>query len=199
MLPRKLAFVDVETSGSFADKDRIIEIGIVRIENNEVVGRLNTLINPNASIPWFITKITGIHEDDLHTQPTFDEVIDNIDELIKGTTFVAHNVSFDYSFIQGEFRRLRRPFNHPRMCTVKLSRTLYPQFRKHNLDSVSQRFGIDINNRHRAFDDAYALWEFYKVVQDEFENSVLEQAVEKLLHIPRQLQNTTKDQMFMLN
>ena len=86
---------------------------------------------------------------------------------MKGATFVAHNVWFDYSFIQTEFSRVNIPFESKRCCTVRLSRRLYPQYKSHSLSSVIERFGFGYSHRHRAYDDALILWQFLKKIKKE--------------------------------
>ncbi len=102
-IPTKLAFVDIETSGARVTSDRIIEIGIIRVEEGKEVSRFESLINPHAHIPPFIEKFTGISPQDLLTAPTFADIKDTLSELLDGCTFVAHNVRFDYGFLKNEF------------------------------------------------------------------------------------------------
>lgn len=157
----------METTGTNPRSDRVIEVGIVRIENNEVVGQLNTLINPQgAYISPYISEMTGITAAELSAAPYFDEVKSDVVDLLADSVFVAHNVNFDYGFIKHELARLEAKFKAKTLCTVRLSRYLYPQFRKHNLDALNERFSLNITNRHRAFDDALALWDFYRKAQE---------------------------------
>src|ERR1700761_9508394 len=103
MLPSKLAFVDVETTGTRASYDRIIEIGILRVEENQLVKTFKSLINPQSYLPKEITRLTGITEQELENAPTFRMVKDEIAEILKDCTFIAHNVRFDYAFLKQEF------------------------------------------------------------------------------------------------
>jgi len=154
------AFVDVETTGASAPHDRVIEVGIIRVENGQIVGQMNTLLDPGVHIPADITTITGITSQDIETAPYFSDVSDEITELLKDAVFVAHNARFDYAFMKHEFRRLGLPFSAKTLCTVKLSRALYPERARHNLDSVIQFLNISVENRHRAYDDAKVLHDF---------------------------------------
>ena len=160
----QLAFVDIETSGSSTTHDRIIEIGILRIENHTLVRTYETLINPQTVISPFIEDMTGIRGKDLENAPTFEEVKDEILEVLDDCIFVAHNVRFDYGFLKNEFRRYGVSFAPKHFCTVKLSRMLYPEYIKHNLDAIMERFGISCDRRHRAFDDAKVIWDFYQKI-----------------------------------
>ncbi|MFW5704034.1 MAG: exonuclease domain-containing protein [Patescibacteria group bacterium] len=157
-----LAFVDVETNGGSITKNRIIEIGIVRVMDGSVVDTFNSLINPNQYIPPFITGITGINNEVVADAPSFDAVREEIYAMLEGCLFVAHNARFDYGFIRNEFKRTDYQYNAQVLCTARLSQLLFPYEKKHNLDSIIERFGITCKNRHRAFDDANVLWEFYK-------------------------------------
>lgn len=176
-LPSKIAFVDVETTGSSPTSDRIIEIGIVRVEDGQVTQTYETLVNPQKHVPPEIEYLTGIKESDLVTAPTFDEVIGKISELLSDCLFVAHNARFDYAFTKNEFRRHRHKFRAKTLCTVKLFRRLFPDLPHHNLDTVIEHFGIECEKRHRAYSDAFVLWEFYKHLGQKFKEDELKDAV----------------------
>jgi DNA polymerase III subunit epsilon len=165
MLPQKIAFVDIETTGLSNTYNRIIEIGIVRVEDNQVVQTYHSLINPETHLPPEIELITGITAKDLENAPTFRSIKTDILETLIDATFVAHNVRFDYGFLKNEFKRENISFTSKQFCTVKLSRFLYPTERRHNLDAIIERFAIACENRHRALDDAKVLYEFYQKLQ----------------------------------
>lgn len=184
MLPAKLAFVDLETTGGRATFDRIIEIGIIRVENNSVVQTFQSLVNPQAYLPPQIEYLTGITADMLTTAPVFEDVRDQICDLLDDCVFVAHNVRFDYGFLKNELRRCGVSFTSKQLCTVKLSRELFPQFPKHNLDSIKERFNFTCENRHRAFEDAHLLWQFYQKIQGMFETELLDAAYAKVTKKP---------------
>src|SRR6266702_4216216 len=126
MLPPKLAFVDIETTGVRSSYDRIIEIGILRVENNKLVKSFQSLINPESYLPKEITMITGITQQDIEHAPTFRSVKDEIIEILADCTFVAHNVRFDYAFLKHELLRENITFSSKHFCTVRLSRLLFP-------------------------------------------------------------------------
>jgi len=195
-LPEKLAFVDIETTGLGPEHDRIIEIGILRVENGKLIKSYQTLINPQTQISPFISTMTGITKQSLENAPLFEDVKEQILEMLEDCVFVAHNVRFDYGFVKQELRRSGLRFNAKHLCTVKLSRYLFPEERKHNLDSVMERFSILCENRHRAFDDAAVLWEFYKKAQKQFDSVKFLEAVDKALlrpALPTQLSHDTVD------
>jgi len=176
-LPERIAFVDVETTGSNPQSDRVIEIGIIRVENGKIVDHMDTLINPMAHIPPFISNMTGISPADLTGAPLFEEVKTKVFELLDEALFVAHNVNFDYSFIKHEFMRLDANFNAKTLCTVRLARSLFPTMKKYNLDALIQQFNLPIKDRHRAYSDAYCLYDFYDKTLDLFEEDHLLAAI----------------------
>ncbi len=184
MLPQNLTIVDVETTGTHF-RDRIIEIGILRIENNKLTRVYSSLINPETYISPEIQMLTGIRIEDLETAPTFSQIKDELLELFDNSLFVAHNARFDYSFFKSEFRRLDLSFSKKHFCTVKLSRFLYPKFKKHNLDSLIERFNIECKQRHRALDDAKVLWDFLQITQKQFKEEKLKKAYDFVLKRPQ--------------
>ncbi len=159
---RPLVFIDIETTGMGPQNSRVLEIGALRVEDGQVVKTYKQLINPEEPVPSFITGLTGINGSDVHGAPTFGEVAHELSELFNGAIFVAHNVSFDYGFIKAEFARLGQLFAQDRICTVRLSRKLYPAQRSHRLDEVIRIHGYDVESRHRAYDDAEILYKFYQ-------------------------------------
>ncbi len=161
----KISFVDLETTGASPNSDRIIEIGILRVENGKLVKTYQTLINPETHLPPFIENMTGIHAQELENAPTFSQIKEDVENLLKDSVFVAHNVRFDYGFLKNEFKRFGILFRSKHFCTVKLSRTLYPRRRRHNLDSIIDRFKIECEARHRAYGDAEVLWKFYQLLE----------------------------------
>lgn len=162
MLHKPLVFLDIETTGMGPAESRITEIGAVRVENGAVAGTFSQLVNPEQNVPWFITKLTGITDEMLWDAPLFKSVANDLEVFLDGAIFVAHNVNFDYSFIKAEFQRQGGSFSMDRFCTAKLSRRLYPQQHRHNLDTIIKTHSIAVKDRHRAYDDAQALYEFYK-------------------------------------
>lgn len=179
-----LAILDVETTGVAAPYDRIIEIGIARIENNKIVRKFETLLNPEVMISPFIENLTGITNKDLEHAPLFSEIRNDIVELLDGCIFVAHNARFDYSFIRNEFKRIGVPYSAKQLCSVKLSRLLFPNFRHHNLDSIIERFEIKCKRRHRALDDAMVVWDFLQAVDMSVTQEKLVKAFDAILKKP---------------
>ena len=162
MKHRPLVFLDIETTGISARGGRITEIGALRVEDGKIVGQFKQLINPEEPVSRFITNLTGITNEMLWDAPTFRSIADDLELFLDGALFIAHNVSFDYSFIKMEFERIGYKFNMDRACSAKLSRRLYPEHRSHALDRLIERLGIDVENRHRAYDDAEVIWKFFQ-------------------------------------
>ncbi|SRR5258706_1715879 len=184
MLPDKLAFLDVETTGLSVTRDRIIEIGILKIEKGIVTDTFNSLVNPQTYVSPFIENITHIPLLDLENAPTFFEIQERVLEMLNGSILVAHNARFDYGFLRNEFKRYGKSFSSKHFCTARLSRYLFPKSHRHNLDSIIQRFSIECENRHRAFDDAKVLWDFYQIVQKTLSEDKLTKAVERAMQKP---------------
>ncbi len=133
-----------------------MEIGIVRIEKRRIVDRYHSLIRPPVGIPPFISKMTGLTQDDLADAPVFSEIAHEVRERLAGTFLVAHNVQFDYAALKAEFLRLGEHFYMDRFCTVTLAKKFLPGLRRFNLDAVCEKLGIAVRRRHRALDDAEA-------------------------------------------
>ena len=185
MFDKSLAIVDVETTGMSARFNRVIEVAIIRIEGSKIADTFTSYINPEVSIPSFITHLTGISNKHVEDAPIFGKVKNKVKKILKGATFVAHNVWFDYSFIQSELNRVEVPFESKRCCTVRLSRRLYPQYKSHSLASVIERFGFDYKNRHRAYDDAFVLWQFLKKIKKEVPAPLVKSTWQFLAQIPQ--------------
>ncbi|NLY34271.1 MAG: hypothetical protein GX040_06075 [Alcaligenaceae bacterium] len=180
---KPFAFVDVETTGGVIGQDRLTEIAVIRYDGKEV-STYQTLINPTCHISGFIENLTGISNEMVAKAPLFSEVAEEIRTLLDGHIFVAHNVRFDYSFIKSEFKRIGIDFKAPKLCTVKLSRRLYPAYERHGLDYLVQRHQLEIKHRHRAYGDAHVLLQFWQLVNRQFEGAYLQQVVQELMTIP---------------
>ena len=181
MYDRPVVFLDLETTGATATHDRITEVGLIEVDNGRFVREWSSLVNPGMSIPPGIQALTGISNDMVALAPRFEEIARELYEAIDGRVLIAHNARFDYGFLKNEFRRLGKTFTAPVLCTVKLSRKLFPQHPRHNLDSLMSRHGIHCDARHRALGDARVLWQLAQQWrQDPGEEAVLA-ATEKLL------------------
>ncbi len=172
--------VDVETTGGSPFFSRVIEVGLLRIEKGKVVEQYQTLVNPEVEVPEFISRMTGITDSQLVNQPLFSDIAEELLPKFEDAIFVAHNVNFDYSFLKEEFRRSGLSFNSDRLCTVRLSRSLYKEFKHHNLSALIERYGLKVNNRHRAFDDAKVLWDFLQLTANNFSSEEFSKAMKQV-------------------
>ncbi len=150
------AVVDIETTGGRSNRDKITEIAIVRHDGENILASYQTLINPETVIPYNITQITGITQEMVEDAPKFYEVAKKIVEMTNDAIFVAHNVRFDYNFLQQEFKRLGYTFSKRQLCTVRLSRKAFPGLPSYSLGNLIKYFKIQVKDRHRAYDDARA-------------------------------------------
>lgn len=168
------AIVDIETTGVKANRDRITEIAIVLHDGEKVVDRFQSLVNPECSIPPNITQITGISSELVADAPKFFEVAKQVVEMTKGAIFVAHNVNFDYGFIKEELARLGFIYRRKQLCTVRLSRLVFPGRKRYNLDSLIDMLGIEVERRHRAMDDVIATVKLFERIleQETAEDSI---------------------------
>ncbi|MBU3578256.1 exonuclease domain-containing protein [Polynucleobacter sp. UK-Kesae-W10] len=178
-----LAFVDIETTGSHFDRDRITEIGIKTLSQGGV--RIwERLINPQTFIPQNIQRLTGISPQMVEHQPAFDEIARELKEELEGKIFVAHNARFDYGFIKAAFKRIGIDFKPKVLCTVKLSRLLFPDQTRHNLDTIIQTHGLEVSARHRALGDADLLLQFWRVCESKFGKEKINEAINQLVGNP---------------
>ncbi len=176
---RPLAFVDLETTGATATIDRITEIGIVEVDEDGTVREWQQLVNPGTRIPPFIEQLTGISNAMVASAPPFEAVAAEALKRLEGRLFIAHNARFDYGFLKQEFKRLDINFRAPVVCTVKLSRALYPEHHRHNLDSLIERHGLIAADRHRALADAQLIHQFWQKIHVDRSSEALASALNK--------------------
>jgi DNA polymerase-3 subunit epsilon len=155
------AIVDIETTGGRPRSDKITEIAIVLFDGESVTEDFSTLIDPERSIPYRITQITGIDDKMVRGAPKFYEVARRIFEMTQDHIFIAHNVNFDYGFIRAEFESLGGEFKRKKLCTVQMSRKLLPGKRSYSLGNLCRDLGIENSARHRALGDAMATTELF--------------------------------------
>lgn len=178
-----LAFVDVETTGGSPALHRVIEVAILGTTGDSLDFEWSTFVDPGVHVPATITALTGIDDGLLDGAPRFEDVASQIAAKLKGRVFVAHNARFDHGFIRREFARAGRDWRSPSLCTVRLSRALYPEMPRHSLDAVIEYHGLDVPVRHRALADAQALWMFWKEMRKTWPHDELQRALD--LAVPR--------------
>jgi DNA polymerase-3 subunit epsilon len=184
VLHRPLVFLDLETTGATAHFDRITEIGLVEVDQGECIGEWSTLVNPEQRIPPNIEMLTGISNAMVEDAPKFAELAGDLMQRLEGRVLVAHNARFDYGFLRNEFKRLGLLYQPEVLCTVKLSRRLFPSERSHSLDSLIARHQLSCANRHRALADARVLWDFTRQIHLDLDHSLIQSAVDDLLKGP---------------
>lgn len=147
--------IDVETTGLSPRTNNIIEIGLVKVSGLKIIDTFHSLVNPGRDIPYYITQLTGINNQDIYEAPFFEDIVDEIEEFIGENILTAHNFPFDISFLKKEFRYCgkNKPDN-PNLCTLKLARRLYPHLKSKSLHSLSKYLKLTNKNEHRALGDA---------------------------------------------
>jgi DNA polymerase-3 subunit epsilon len=166
----RFCVIDLETTGGNPETEKIIEVGMVKIENRKIVEERSFLVNPQKDIPDFVQKLTGIRKADVEHAPKIEEVIDEIIEFIGDAILVAHNTSFDIPFLNGVLKKLQRPsMDNKVICTNIMTKYMIPDIMSSNLNYMSQIFGISHSQAHRAIEDARATGKLLLKYMDIFE------------------------------
>lgn len=177
--------------------DRITEIGIVLVDENGV-REWSQLIQPQTRIPAFIEQLTGITNAMVAEAPHFEAVAEELATLLQGYLFIAHNARFDYGFLKNEFKRSGLTFQPTVLCTVKLSRALFPEHKHHNLDSLIQRHGLTVTGRHRALADAQLIYQFWQQIHLTHDPVIIADTVKNLIgrsSLPSNIDRTLIDDL----
>lgn len=182
--PEKMAIIDCETTGGKATRDRITELAIILVDDGSISEVWQQLINPQTTIPPWITKITSITQSMVHEQPSFNDLWPQIKAKLEGRVLVAHNARFDYGFLKNEVKRCGETLTLKTLCSVKFSRLLYPQHKKHSLDAIIQRLGIQVSQRHRALDDAEVIVKLFQQACLDYDEQMVQASCQRLLKRP---------------
>ncbi|CAN5361194.1 hypothetical protein BH11BAC1_BH11BAC1_15010 [soil metagenome] len=150
------AIIDIETTGGTTKTGRITEIAILLHDGKKVVKKYHSLVNPHCSIPYYITQLTGITNEMVWDAPAFFEIAKEIIEFTEDAVFVAHNVRFDYGFVKAAFKSLGYDYERETLCTVRLSRDVFPGMLSYSLGNLCENLAIPIYDKHRAMGDAEA-------------------------------------------
>ncbi len=152
---QRFAIIDLETTGLSPDQgDRITEIGIVMLENGQIVDRFQSFINPKRSIPYYVQELTGITDDMVANAPSSSAVLSQAIEFIGEVTLVAHNASFERKFLNSELKKIN-PKNELHLhCTMLLSRRIFPNLTSFKLGDLVSQFNLPKGQEHRALSDA---------------------------------------------
>lgn len=198
MNPQHFSIVDVETTGLNSIRDRIIEIAVITVDNGKIKHTFKTLVNPDVPIPPEITRLTGITDSKLKNAPGFYDISDHLYSLLHGGIIAAHHARFDYGFLKQEFMRYGTEFTAKPLCTAKLSRLLFPSFRSHSLDALIGRMSISTEHRHRAYDDAKVLFEFFKYIHAGIGSEKISEAIDRVMkrtYLPVSITNVMIDRI----
>jgi DNA polymerase-3 subunit epsilon len=179
----RISFVDLETTGLSPTRNRITEIGVVMVDATGV-NEWTTLINPGTPISEHSRLFNGIANEVVRDAPRFKDIAAELSRMLSGRLFIAHNARFDFGFLRAEFQRLGIEFQPQVLCSVMLSRKLYPALAGHDLDTLMQRHGLTAEVRHRALPDAQLIWQFWQVLHAHHSAEQLETVIEVLLAGP---------------
>ena len=193
--PKLYSVIDVETTGGQPSNSKITDISIFVTNGYEVLDEFSSLVNPNMPIPEFITQLTGIDDDMVSEAPLFEEIARKIIEITENTTFVAHNVNFDFGMVSGEFERLGYSYEREKLCTVRLARKYIPGHRSYSLGNICGELGIPINGRHRARGDAEATVELFNIIMNASEGYPTVQNEKWINNLPAHISRTQVDSL----
>ncbi len=180
----KLVFIDLETTGANPAIDHITEIGLVEVDQEGQAQHWASLVKPATSIPAFIQGLTGITNEMVQDAPEFSSLAADLFAKLDGALFIAHNARFDHGFLRNAFKAAGYNLRVDVLCTVKLSRALYPEERRHNLDVLIERHGLIANGRHRALADADLIWQFWQKLPAQIADETLQSTLTTLLQTP---------------
>ena len=161
---KNFAILDIETTGGKFNQEKITEISIFVYDGIKIIDKFETLVNPEKDIQPFVQRLTGINSELVKDAPKFMEVSKNIFEITKDKIIVAHNVDFDYRIIKNEFQNINIKFQRDSLCTVDLSKLIFPNLKSYKLTNLLSNFGIVNENPHRANSDALGALELFKIL-----------------------------------
>jgi DNA polymerase-3 subunit epsilon len=186
--------VDVETTGLGPMTNNIIEIGLVKVAEGKIIDRYHSMINPGRDVPYYITSLTGITNEDVYNAPFFEDIVGDVCTFVSDNILTAHNLPFDKSFLKREFIYCgREELENLNLCTLKMARRLYPALRSKSLGSVCQHLHITNKDAHRALADAevtaHLLLKMLKEVKENHKLTFVEELI-KFQSIPKNQVNS---------
>lgn len=158
------AIIDTETSGGKYNEEKIIEIAIIIYDGKNIIDTFTALIKPNVKVDYFVQKLTGIKNSDLVDKKTFKDYAELISNLVSNKIIVGHNVEYDYRILKNELETCNIKFSSETICTIKMSKEKYNDLKYYNLNYLCNYFNIKLKNHHRAYDDAFATLELFKIL-----------------------------------
>ncbi|MCG6841983.1 PolC-type DNA polymerase III [Fusobacterium nucleatum] len=166
---------DIETTGLNSHTNEIIEIGAVKIKAGRIVDRYSQLINPGRPIPYHITEITSITDEQVANEPKIDEVIGKFVDFIGDAVLVAHNAPFDMGFIKRDIKKyLNTDYQCSVIDTLQMARDLFPDLKKYGLGDLNKTLGLALEKHHRAVDDSQATANMFIIFLDKYKEKGLE-------------------------
>ena len=174
------SIVDIETTGGKFNQEKITEIAIFKIKNDGDISVYHQLINPKKKIQLFVEKLTGLNNDMLKNKPVFEEIAGDIYDFTKNSVFVAHNVNFDFRVLRNEFSQMGRKFDRDLLCTIELSKKVFPDMKSYSLGKLVSNLGIKIKNRHRADGDAKATLDLFILLKSKISQKELDMYIKKV-------------------
>ena len=159
--------IDLETTGLNPKTDKIIEIGIVKVENNKVVREWETLVNPDRKLEEHIIELTGIRDEQLSSAPGIKEALPKMLEIAGDSVLLGHSILFDYSFIKKAAVNQRMSFEKNGIDTLKIARKYLADLESRSLPCLCRHYGIS-HTAHRALHDAKATVELYRKLAEQF-------------------------------
>ena len=158
------AIIDTETSGGKFNEEKIIEIAIIIYDGKNIIDTFTTLIKPNVKVDYFVQKLTGIKNSDLVDKKTFKDYAKHISNLVSNKIIIGHNVEYDYRILKNELELCNIKFSSDTICTIKMTKEKYNDLKYYNLNYLCNYFNIKLKNHHRAYDDAVATLELFKIL-----------------------------------
>jgi len=192
------AIVDIETTGNYTQRNKITEIAVFIFDGEKITDKFHTLVNPESSIPPYISSLTGITDQMVENAPKFYEIAKTIYRLLENKIFVAHNVNFDYNFIRQEFKNLGGDFQARKLCTVRLARKILPGLPSYGLGNLAGHLNVQINSRHRAFGDAEATVKIFEILLQSDKENYIEDSLKKSSYEATLPSNLPKEQFDQL-
>lgn len=163
--PNSYVSLDIETTGLNPMRDKVIEVGAIKVINGEIVDTFSTLINPLVPIPYNITRITGLYDEDVNGEPVFNEIASDLYNFINGFIILGQNIKFDLSFLFEAFKEVGIEINNDYVDLLRISRKKSPNLSNHKLGTVANHLNVSYLGAHRAINDAiitYKCYEIYK-------------------------------------
>ena len=158
--------IDLETTGGEFNKERIIEIGIIITDGKKVLDSFNELVNPRKKVDFYVEKLTGIKNKDLENKKEFSHFSERIQQMISNTIIVGHDVQYDYRVLINEFKKIQVEIKNETFCTFSNFKNKFPELKSYKLNSLCEHFNIELKNHHRAYDDAKATFELFRILNE---------------------------------